>query len=481
MRAKKIQAERSLKSFIEQAWHVLEPPTRPFVPNWHIDVICEHLEAVTNGDIQWLLFNVPPGHMKSMSVGVFWHAWEWGPKAMPWTRWLTFSYSGALSMRDSIRAKRVMDSDWYQANWHDRFNWTAEAMTKYENDATGYRLSSSVGGLATGERGDRIIIDDPHNVKDAVKSEANRQDVQLWWDESMPTRYVDAEKSARVIIMQRIHEQDLSGHILENESEADITHVMLPGEYEADRKWSMPSRIQDMRKWSHTEDPRETDGAPLYPQRFSVKELARLKRRLGSYGFAGQIQQRPAPRAGGMVQTEWFERYRVLPIDAHILRVIQSWDTANGSNPEADYSVMGLWLETTTMLYLAEVYRERLNHPDLLRTVRSKADQGWNGRAVDALLIENKASGTSIIQHIRSETKLPVIDINPEGDKVTRMSVESPFIEAGNVALPENAPWLSDYEQEIRNFPNSANKDQVDMTSQTIKWVRSDSTGPRIW
>src|SRR5580700_8988180 len=200
-------AARGLGEFVRQAWHVVEPST-PFVPGWHIDAIIEHLEAVSRGQIRNLLINVPPRHMKSLLVSVFWPCWEW--ITWPERRWLFSSYAASLSTRDSVKCRRLIESPWYQARWADRFALTTDQNTKgrFDNNRSGYRLSTSVGGAVTGEGGDRIVCDDPHNVQDA-ESDSIRTATLEWWDVAMSTRQNDPKTTAMVIVMQRCHQRDL--------------------------------------------------------------------------------------------------------------------------------------------------------------------------------------------------------------------------------------------------------------------------------
>jgi hypothetical protein len=223
-------ATRRLSEFIRQAWHVVEPGT-PFVPGWHLDAICEHLEAISRGDIRNLLITIPPRHMKSLAVSVFWPCWEW--IRWPQRRWLYASYAESLSIRDSLRCRRLIQSPWYQSCFGDRFKLTEDQNEKhrFENDHSGCRIASSVGGSNTGEGGDRIVCDDPHNVQEG-ESEVIRRNACDWWDRVMSTRLNDPKTGAKVIIMQRVHETDLAGHVLE---QGGYEHLCLPAEYEVVR------------------------------------------------------------------------------------------------------------------------------------------------------------------------------------------------------------------------------------------------------
>ena len=220
-------AARSLSEFVRQAWLIVEPATL-YVHGWHIDAIIEHLEAVTRGQIRNLIINVPPRHMKSLLVSVFWPAWEW--LRWPQRRWLYASYSAQLSIRDSVKCRRLIESPWYQSRWADRFALTSDQNTKgrFDNDRSGYRIATSVGGSATGEGGDRIVCDDPNNVNE-VESDSVRKATNDWFDVVMSTRVNDPKTTAKVVVMQRCHEQDLSGHLLE---QGGWEHLCLPAEYE---------------------------------------------------------------------------------------------------------------------------------------------------------------------------------------------------------------------------------------------------------
>lgn len=460
------QARRSLSHFSRQAWHVLEPAT-PYVHGWHIDAITEHLEAVTNGEIRKLLINMPPRHMKSLLISVFWPVWEW--IAHPERRWLFSAYAQSLSVRDSLKCRRLIESPWFQERWGGQFQLTSDqnAKTRFDNDKTGYRIATSVDAAATGEGGDRVVVDDPHNAREAM-SQAKRESTLIWWDETMSTRLNDPKTGAHVIVMQRLHEKDLSGHILE---QGGYEHLCLPAEYEPEG-----ARVTCI-GW---EDPRKNEGELLWPDRFGPAELAMLKRSLGSHAAAGQLQQRPVPAEGGMVKLAWFKRFTTPP--ANPVMIVQSWDTAQKAKQINDPWVCGTWLVTETGWYLVEVLRRRMEYPEGRRTAIAHAAK-WKP---DAILIEDKSSGSSLIQELRTETSLPVIAIEPENDKITRMSVQTPKIEAGRVYLPDasadDAEWLADYETELCRFPLVTHDDQTDMTSQFLGWVSKPDDGePRIY
>jgi len=453
------RARRSLIAFIEQAWPYIEP--KPFVPGWHIEAIAKHLEAVAKAEIKRLVINLPPRHMKSLSCSVFFPAWAWIEQ--PSLRFLSASYARSLSVRDAARSRRLIESPWYRRHFGASFALLPDQNEKsrFENDKGGARLATSVGGAATGEGGDVILIDDPHNAKE-IHSEAKRGAVLAWWDEVMGTRLNDPERSAVIIVMQRLHEDDLTGHVLK---EGGWEHLMLPAEFEPERRSTTALPFAD---------PRQAPGEPLWPARFPRARLEEWKRRLGSFGSAGQLQQRPAPRGGGLVRLEWFRRYREPPVE--VSRLVLSWDTAAKPGAGHDYSACTAWAESASGYYLLEVLRARLSYPELVRASKSLASK-WRPSAV---LIEDQGSGTSLIQDLRAAEKLPVLAIQPKGDKITRLAAESPAIEAGRVFLPEAADWLMDFEAEVAAFPNGAHDDQVDSMSQFLSWVRKKSARPGL-
>jgi hypothetical protein len=317
-------AKRSLSDFIRLYWRGIDPSI--YCHNWHIDQICGHLQAVSAGKIRRLLITIPPRHMKSISVAVAWPAWSWlqdpGPLRGPQCRFLFASYGHSLSIRDSVKCRRLIESQLYQADWSQCFRLTSDQNTKvrFENNAGGYRLATSVDGALTGEGGDIIVVDDPHNVREA-ESEAVRDATLAWWNEALSTRLNDARTGAYVIIMQRVHERDLAGHVLR---EGGWTHLCLPARYEPEH----PSGVSG--------DRRKEPGELLWPERFGEAEIGEMEIRLGAYGTAGQLQQRPAPREGGMFELHWFEIVRMAPAKA---KQVRYWDLAAsreqaGSDPD---------------------------------------------------------------------------------------------------------------------------------------------------
>lgn len=455
------KAEESLFHFTKAAWPVVEG-ARKFKPNWHHKAICDHLEAVTRGDILRLIINVPPRSTKSTIVGVMWPAWVWAKDQSK--QFLTGSHGAPLAIRDALKTRRLINSPWYQERWPQaQFTGDQNQKTRYELKGGGHRIIFGMGSGVTGEGGDFLVIDDPHPAKEGMWSEANRLAVAESYDQELSTRLNDPEKSAVVIIMQRLHQRDLTGHVLAKEP-GRWEHLRLPMEFEPGDVCTTSLGFRD---------PRTAAGELLQPDRFNAAWLAAQKMLLGTYGVAGQLQQRPAPMEGGIIKLAWFRRYSALPSRDQWIEVVQFWDTAQKANELLNCPwVCGTWVRTATGLYLKDVHRQWMDYPTGKRMVASLAER----ENPSAVVIEEASTGASLLQELPKEKRLPLVPFRPESDKVTRLAVESPAIEAGTVWLPESAPWLPDFESELANFPASATKDQADMLSMALNYFRVPRT-----
>ncbi|KKM67404.1 hypothetical protein LCGC14_1471480 [marine sediment metagenome] len=467
--------ERRLINFLQRAWHVVEPKI-PLSREglWYMEAMCEHLEALYRSEILNLLINIPGRMGKSLTSVVFFPSWIWA--IAPEFRFIFGSYSAYLSRRDSRQTRRVIQSSWYQRLWGDQFSLLGDQnqIERFDNNQSGYRIATSVGGLGTGEGASIIGVDDPHNIKQA-ESDTQREDALNWWDETMGDRLNNQRTGGKLIIAHRTHARDLSAHVLE---QGGYTHLCLPMEYESDRSCFTKVRPRDAEVETKQEedtgetlychDPREEEGQLMDPSRVGPPELERLQRSLGSYAWPARLQQRPSLREGGMIKLDWFPRYRV-PLN-HYDEIVQSWDTANKKGAQHAYSVCLTIGRTKGKDHLLHVFREKMNIPETQRTVKNMANTHWG--PVSALLIENAASGVGIIQHLQADTTLPIIPANPTLDKETRMDIETPALEAGNLWLPEEAEWLPEFETEMRDFPSSRFMDQADALSQYLAWAR---------
>ena len=460
------QAERSLLSFIRQAWPTVET-SAPFRENWHIQAIAEHLEAVTRGDITNLLINIPPGCMKSLIVSVFWPAWEWA--TAPWRRYLCVSFDQGLTIRDNKRVRDLVKSDWYQARWPDvQLADDQNQKTRYDTTAGGWRIASTVRGKGLGEHPDRKIVDDPHNTKE-VASDVERQAAIDFFDQTLSTRGA-ALNAATVVIMQRLHEQDLSGHILAGPT--PFVHLCLPMRYEPGRMASTPIG------WT---DPRQTPGELLWPGMFPPSVVDPLEKKLGSYATAGQLQQRPAPAEGGIIKRHWWKYYQPEPSQTFD-QIVLSWDTALKGKQLSDFSAGQAWGARGANRYLLRAARGRWEFVELRQQVRDLyrwAREAYPNTRI-TVLVENTAAGPDIIASLRHE--IPgVVAIRPKGEKTQRVYAITPAIEAGNVFVPGAASadllgcdvsltpsFVQDFLAECAAFPNGSVDDQVDACSQAL-------------
>lgn len=448
----KTDSEESLRSYLECAWHIVEP-NREFVPGWHIDATCEHLEAVSEGHITRLLINIPPGCMKSLTTNVFFPSWEWGPKGRPDLRYVGASYSEGLTVRDNRRTRNIIQSDWYQQLWGDRFHLTTDqnAKIRFDTNHTGFKIATSTGGLGTGERGDRFIIDDPHNVKDG-ESEAKRRDTLLWFSEVVPTRLNDPEESAIIVIMQRVHEDDVSGLILERE--LGYTHLMLPMEFDPQRKCYI--------EVTGFEDPRAEENELLWPERMPRQVVERDKRALGSYASAGQFQQRPSPRGGGMFQYDWFEFVDAAPAGGVVVR---AWDLAGTKRKKSPWTVGVKGRYVDGVLYIEDVCRFKGSPGEVERKLKNIASQDGPQTMVS---IPQDPGQAGLYQKTAFAKLLREFNVrfSPEtGSKEQRAEPVSAQAEAGNVKIVKR-PWNGPFMDEITVFPLSKYKDQVDALSR---------------
>lgn len=463
----RLDSEHSLRAYMELAWPTLEPGRR-FMSNWHIDCISEHLEAVSDGEITRILFNLPPGGMKSLTTDAMWPSWEWGPRNRPELRYLSASYSLDLTVRDNRRCRTLIQSAWYQRLWGDRFRLVSDqnAKTRFDNDKMGYKIATSVGGLGAGERADRAIIDDPHNILGAESTKI-RNEALLWFSETMPTRMSDPLRSAIVVIAHRTHEADVSGFILEKE--LGYVHVMIPMEFEPARKCFV-----EVTGWS---DPRTEENELMWPERFTREIVERDKKVMGEYAVAGQLQQRPAPRGGGMFKRTWWRFYRT----GHPTRP-----------PDCDESVPAVELPSTFDQSLVTVdanfkLTKKGSHVGMLAigakgpwryvlACRTRAT-GFNGAIesivellklypfIKTVIVEDKANGSAIIETL-SNVISGVVAVNPEGGKEARASSMEPAVRSGHWVLPEGAPWVDEFITQFGVFPSSARNDNVDAASQ---------------
>lgn len=452
---------RSLANFVRRAWQILDPGM-PLVWGPHMDAVCLHLEAVTKGQINRLLINIPPGTSKSSLVSVYWPAWEWGPKGIPTNRVIGASHEQSLAVRDSTKMRRLVTDEWYQRLWPTTLMRDNNQKLSFENESTGFRQACAVRSM-TGRRGDRVIWDDPHSAEDA-HSPAALIEAERIFKETLPTRLVSPEHSAIVIVMQRLNENDVSGIILSDDY--GYEHLCLPMEYERNRHCKTSIGWEDWRK---------EEGELLFPDRFPAHVVERDKKLMGSHAVAGQFQQRPSPLGGGILKGEWFGRYTVLPKLKYRAVFV---DTAQKAKQHNDYQVAECWgLGEDGYLYLIDVLRDRFQAYELETRIPdfwSKHRAETNGR-LRFMAVEDKSSGTELIQKIQKciKPKIPVRPIprGPNLNKLTRVMDVQGYIESGYIKIPADAPWVHDFVTECESFTaddTHAHDDQIDPMCDAI-------------
>lgn len=449
-------SRRSLAEFAKMAWRTLEPSTH-LKWGWALDAICEHLEAVSRGEITRLLMNVPPGTMKSLLTGVIWPAWEWGPMGMPQKRFIGTAHKQDLAVRDAMKCRRLIQSPWFQDRWPVTLTSDQNAKTKFENSKTGFREAMAFTSM-TGARGDRVILDDPLSADDA-NSEAALYAAEITFTEALPTR-VNNNKSAIVVIMQRLHERDTSGIILSRG--LGYTHLCLPMRYEAGGA-----------KSTRFNDPRKADGELLFPERFPEAQVADLEKTMGSYASAGQLQQRPAPRGGGMFKREWFQTVNAAPANCSWVR---GWDLAATAKETAAFTAGVLIGKAQDgRFYIADATRIQGSAADVERLIVNTA--GQDGAGVKGSIPQDPGqAGKAQSQYLIRQLAGFDYRASPEtGDKVTRADPLAAQAEAGNVLIVQG-DWNRDFLDELTTFPSGKFKDQVDAATRAFNELLSGSS-----
>jgi predicted phage terminase large subunit-like protein len=453
------------RAFVEKTFLTLTPG-QTFIRTWHIEAIAYQLERVRRGEIKRLIINMPPRSLKSIMASVAFPAFALGLE--PSRRIICASYSGELAKKHSNDFRAVLESRWYRSTFPGtRVGPFKNSETEIELTKRGFRLATSVGGTLTGRGGDIIIVDDPLKPDDAF-SETRRSGANQWFTNTLLSRLDDKRTGAIVVVMQRVHMDDMTGFLTAQSDEWEILN--LPAIAECDETVPCWDGKPYFRK----------SGEVLSPEREPLDVLEALKMQIGSDGFSAQYQQMPVPPGGAMVKRHWIVRYKDLPPSSERVMVLQSWDTANKGGPQNDWSVCTTWVVARKRRwYLVDVKRARLDYPALKSIVESHAKQ-WNARRV---LVEDAGSGTLLVQELRGRVS-GIIAIRPEGDKQSRMAGASAKFEAGQAFLPERAPWLADLEAELFAFPGGRHDDQCDSISQAlldsnVSWMQMMS--PEDW
>lgn len=469
-------ATRGLVWFTRLAWKIVEPGI-PFRENWHIGLMCEYLEAVLGLEINNLIINIPPRHMKSLLVSVFFPVYSWLKE--PSTRWLTGSYALPLATRDAMRSRRLIRSRWFEEHFRTSFCLSGDQNRKarYENDRGGSRMAFSFNSAVTGEGGDVLVVDDPLKAQEA-DNPAAIQRVNEIYDQTITTRANDPRRVRRVIIMQRLNENDLSGHLLARMEQGGehYEHLCLPAEYRP-RAYFPPLNRPE---WV---DPRRKMGELLWPDRFGEKENSAARANLGEKGYAGQYSQLPMPPGGAIYLADWWRGKNRIELDWSRSRVCArylSWDTAMKDGEENDHSAMLVVEILMDGRALArEVVWGKWSFPRLAEEIVFQAERWNTDGLLRGIVIEDKASGISALQTLRQSAPAWLSGLlagfSPGGlSKSARARQASLWCERGMVLLPqpgEDCGWLHDFEQQLYAFPGARTKDAVDAFGQVILFL----------
>lgn len=492
---------RTFAAFVKQAWEYV-PSVDPLVWGWHMDAMCSHLEEVAHGRIPKLLINVPPGHAKSVLMSVLWPAWiwTWWPKA----QYIGASYAAELAVRDSVRCRAVIESEWYREMHSGPAGWTLRsdqnAKGYFVNTVGGERFSTGIGG--TGRRSHIIGIDDPLDAVEA-HSKAARDNANEWIGQTLSQRFVDPKRPKMAMIMQRLHEEDPSGFVLQGK---DWEHLMLPSEFEPDRRavtFHYVERANDNGtlgsfREEFWRDPRTDDGALLFPERFPKDVLESFKQpnALGADGYAGQHGQSPTPAGGGMFKKADWRFYKpdgagaewnaprpkgcteiaALPLPK-MDREIVSVDAAFKDNPAGSKVAIHVWGRRGADRFLLFRQTEHMDYSTTKKNLKTICKMFPRARTK---IVEDKANGTAIVNDLAHD--IPgFIAVEPEGGKEARAAVGQPYQRAGNVYLPDGAPWVDEYVGIFAAFPKGKENDDVDAQSQALRELEDDDTTATKW
>lgn len=456
---------RHFSLFLRRVMATVSPGVR-FASNWHLEAIAAYLEACERREINRLIINLPPRMLKSTLVSVAWPAWLLGHQ--PAERIMAASYAQGLSLKHSTDCRAVLAAEWYARVFPEtRLAEDQNEKAKFATTQRGFRRAVSVGGAAIGEGGNVLIIDDPINPLQAGYR-IQREAVNQWFAHTWASRLDDKQRGVMVVVMQRLHPEDLSGYLL---AQGGWELLSLPA----------IAPVQQVIRCGSFAHVREA-GALLHPAREPQAVLERTKRELGSANFSAQYQQAPVRTSGGVVRREWLQRLAAPAVEAGLLvedpahewreagaEIIQSWDTGIKAGAQHDASACATFALKAGMHHLIDMQVVRQEYPALKRTIEAQAAR----YRPSAILLEDKGSGQSLLQDLRREGSLPLIGIQPSGDKLSRLLRVTPVMEARQFAVPEHAPWLAALEEELLNFPDSAHDDQVDAITQYLNWIRT--------
>ena len=453
-------ARNDLATFVSLAFAAVEPGIN-YLSNWHIRAITDALERVARGECKRLIITMPPRSLKSLTASVAFPAWLLGRD--PTRKFICVSYAQPLAVKHANDFRTVVDTAWYRAMF-PVFRVSPRKNTENELQTTlgGGRLATSTGGQLTGRGGDIIIIDDPLKA-DEAHSELARKKCAEWVRTTLMSRFNSPRDGAVVLVMQRLHVDDLAGVLLET---GGWEHLNLPAIAEENQRVPLGNgRFHDRKV-----------GDLLHPTRLGHAELERLRRDLGSLAFSAQYQQSPAPSDGNIIKRAWFRHYDPTQLDCSAMTIVQSWDTAVKGDPSCDYSVGTTWATDQSNFYLLDVVRIRAAYPELVKAVKAAAEK----HHPDIILIEDTGSGSSLIADLDSQG-MSTTPVKDKADKESRVHRVTAMLENGNVYLPTVAHWKDDLLNEVTAFPAAKYDDQVDSMTQALKWMKDDNRTGRFW
>ena len=453
-----VLAQQDLLTFVQLVFSLLYPTTE-FVNSRHLALLTAWLEKCERGECKRLIICLPPRSLKSLITSVAFVAWVLGRN--PHKEIVCASYAQDLADKHARDTRAVMMSNLYKLIFPTRISRTRTAVSDFNTTANGVRMATSVNGVMTGRGGDMIIIDDPIKPADA-QSETLRRATNDWYDSTLLSRPNDKKEGVIIVIMQRLHQDDLAGHLLEKGG-WDI--LRLPAIAEEDELLRLHTPLGCVTF-------RRKEGDALDPRREPLHVLQQLRAEMGEYAFSAQYQQNPQPVGGAIIKNAWIRFYKPVDLPQQFAWKEQSWDTASKSGELNDYSVCTTWGVLNNHYYLLDVFRRRLEYPELRRAAKEQYHR-YRPRRV---LIEDKGSGIQLLQDLRVDG-IPTASYSPAPghDKQMRLWNQSAHFESGRVLLPDGAPWVSDYVRELTTFPGSKYDDQVDSTTQALDYIAKQS------
>ena len=448
---------QSLSAFTQKSFKILNPGS-PYYHNWHIDLISDHLERCARGETTRLIITIPPRYGKSMSASVAFNAWLLGHN--PHAKIVGISYGSHLAEEHSQNCKKLMTSSFYRKLFPGtRLSKKENKKDFYKTGHGGFRMATSVDGALTGMGGDFLIIDDPIKPQDAL-SDISRDHVNNWFKNTVSTRLNDKKNGCIILVMQRVHDDDLVGHLLEQE---DWVHLNLPAIAEEDEEHIIHPFTGEKVVFKRAE------GEALHPEREPIEKLNYLRQtQLGSSNFAAQYQQRPVQQGGDILKLEWFKRYGEIPTEGRLIGTVQSWDTASKTGAQNDYSVCTTWRVYKDRYYLVDVYRKKLAFTELEKKIREMQEF----HKANVVLIEDANAASALIDTLKRKPMCANVEgcysSLSKGDRAMSISM---IIETGKVFIPRDAHWLEEFEREVTHFPKGKHDDQVDSMVQALNYI----------